>query len=160
MKTEIIEMLNKAIQDELSAIHQYLYFHFHCDDQGLDLLANLFKRTAIEEMQHVEKLADRVLFLRGDIEMQINEEVKKIKSPKDMLMLAGKMEAEGIAEYNLFAGACSAQSDAISKQLFENLAADEERHYDQYQRELENIQSFGDQYLALQSIERSRKLTQ
>jgi bacterioferritin len=156
MKTRIIELLNQAVQDELTAIHQYLYFHFHCDDQGLELFANLFKRTAIEEMQHVEKLADRILFLKGDVEMQTNKKVDKIKSAKDMMMLASKMELESVKEYNSWAKECSDLSDAISRQLFESLAASEEAHYDQYQREVENIQNFGDQYLALQSIERSK----
>ena len=54
MKEKSIELLNKAVADELTAVHQYMYFHFHCDDQGFDLLANLFRRTAIEEMMHVE----------------------------------------------------------------------------------------------------------
>lgn len=159
MKTKIIELLNRAVKDELSAIHQYLYFHFHCDDQGFDLLANLFKRTAIEEMQHVEKLADRILFLKGDVEMQAGENIEKIKTPKDMLMFASKMESQSVGEYNMFAAECTALSDAVSRQLFESLAAEEERHYDQYQREVENIQNYGDQYLVLQSIERSKKST-
>ena len=38
MKQKSIDLLNKAVADELSAVHQYMYFHFHCDDQGLDLL--------------------------------------------------------------------------------------------------------------------------
>lgn len=156
MKSRIIELFNQAVQDELTAIHQYLYFHFHCDDQGLELLANLFKRTAIEEMQHVEKLADRILFLKGDVEMQTAQKVEKIRTAKDMLMLASKMESESIREYNLWAKECSDLSDAISRQLFESLAADEEKHYNQFQREVDNIQNFGDQYLALQSIERSK----
>lgn len=160
MKTKTIELLNKAVKDELFAIHQYLYFHFHCDDQGLDLLANLFKRTAIEEMHHVEKLADRILFLKGDVDMQLTDSVQKIRTPKDMLMLASKMESQSVAEYNLFATECVAQGDAISRQLFESLAGEEEKHYDQYQREVDNIQNFGDHYLALQSIERSKRLTQ
>jgi bacterioferritin len=47
-----------------------MYFHFHCDDQGYDLLANLFKRTApSREMLHIERLAERILFLKGDVEM-------------------------------------------------------------------------------------------
>ena len=158
MKTRIIELLNQAIQDELTAIHQYLYFHFHCDDQGQELFANLFKRTAIEEMQHVEKLADRILFLKGDVEMQATQKVEKIKYAKDMMMLASKMELQSVREYNTWAKECSALSDAVSRQLFELLAADDERHYDQYQREVENIQNFGDHYLALQSIERSKLL--
>lgn len=159
MKTKTIILLNKAIDDELHAIHQYLYFHFHCDDQGFDLLANLFKRTAIDEMQHVEKLADRILFLKGDVDMQTQENIQKIRTPKDMLMLASKMESQSVAEYNSYATECVAHGDAISRQLFESLAADEEKHYDQYQREVENLLNFGDHYLALQSIERSKKLT-
>ncbi len=62
MKQKSIELLNKAVSDELTAVHQYMYFHFHCDDQGYLLLAGLFKRTAIEEMLHIEKLAERILF--------------------------------------------------------------------------------------------------
>jgi bacterioferritin len=44
----------------------------------------------------------------------------------------------------------------VSKKLFEELVADEERHYDQYDNELDNMARFGDRYLALQSIERSK----
>jgi len=68
MHEKSIILLNKAIGDEMSAVHQYMYFHFHCDDQGYDLLANLFKRSAIDEMTHVEQLSERILFLKGEIE--------------------------------------------------------------------------------------------
>jgi bacterioferritin len=60
-----VELLNKAVGDELAAVHQYMYFHFHLDDQGFGPLSALFKRTAITEMGHVEKLAQRILFLKG-----------------------------------------------------------------------------------------------
>ncbi|MDZ7775067.1 MAG: ferritin-like domain-containing protein [Bacteroidales bacterium] len=72
-KEKSISLLNEAIADELRALHQYMYFHFHCDDKGYDLLADLFKKTAIEEMQHVEKLAERAPFLGGDEEMTVGE---------------------------------------------------------------------------------------
>jgi bacterioferritin len=153
-----IELLNKAVADELSAIHQYMYFHFHCDDQGFDLLANLFKRTAIDEMLHIERLADRILFLKGDVLMKPAMEVKQIKTVKEMLECAAQMEDESATEYNQWANECSANADAISKQLFESLVADEERHYDQYDTELENMKKFGANYLALQSIERSKTI--
>jgi bacterioferritin len=77
MHEKSIELLNKAVADELSAVHQYMYFHLHCDDQGYDLLAGLFKRTAIEEMLHVERLAERILFLKGEVEMKVASDVKK-----------------------------------------------------------------------------------
>jgi bacterioferritin len=59
-------------------------------------------------------------------------------------------------EYNIWANECAQNADAISKQLFEGLVADEERHFDQYDTELENIAQFGANYLALQSIEETR----
>lgn len=156
MYEKSIELLNKAVADELTAVHQYMYFHFHCDDQGFDPLANLFKRTAVEEMIHVERLAERILFLKGDVDMKSLHAVKNIKDVKKMLELARSMEEESAKEYNQWANDCSANSDAISKQLFESLVADEERHYNQYDTEIENIDKFGTSYLALQSIERSK----
>lgn len=159
MHEKSIELLNKAAADELAAVHQYMYFHFHCDDQGFDLLAGLFKRTAIEEMIHIEKLAERILFLKGDVDMIPKENVQQITDVKKMLELARKMEEDSAKEYNLWANECSANADAISKQLFEELVADEERHYSQYDTELENIQKFGTNYLALQSMERSKNIS-
>ncbi|MBZ0203767.1 MAG: bacterioferritin [Ignavibacteria bacterium] len=159
MHDKSIELLNKAAADELSAVHQYMYFHFHCDDQGFDLLAGLFKRTAIEEMMHVEKLAERILFLKGDVEMVPAAAVEHIKEVKGMLELARKMEEGSAKDYNIWANQCSVNADSISKQLFESLVADEERHYAQYDTELDNIEKFGLNYLALQSIERSKNVS-
>ncbi|MFA8433310.1 MAG: bacterioferritin [Marinifilaceae bacterium] len=159
MHEKSIDLLNKAVADELSAVHQYMYFHFHCDDQGFDLLAGLFKRTAIDEMIHIEKLAERILFLKGEVQMNAAHQVQKITSVKEMLELARKMEQESARDYNIWANECSIHADAISKQLFESLVADEERHYDQYDTELDNIDKFGINYLALQSIERSKNLS-
>ncbi len=159
MYEKSIELLNKAIADELSAIHQYMYFHFHCDDQGYDLLAGLFKKTAIQEMIHVEKLAERILFLKGEVEMKVAHEVKKITDVKEMLKLAAQMEQESAHEYNLWANECSKNADSASKQIFEGLVTDEETHFDQYDTEMENLIKFGDRYLALQSIERSKNIS-
>ena len=159
MHEKSIELLNKAIADELYAVHQYMYFHFLCDDQGYDLLAGLFKKTAIDEMIHVETLAERILFLKGEVEMQVGGEVQKIKDVSKMLEHAAKMEHESAHDYNLWANECSANADSISKQIFESLVADEERHFDQYDTESDNLNKFGDRYLALQSIERSKKMS-
>lgn len=150
------ELLNKAIADELHAVHQYMYFHFICDDQGYDLLAGLFKKTAIEEMIHIEKLAERILFLKGEVEMVAAYPVDKIHDVKEMLKKAAKMESDSAIEYNEWANECSKNNDAVSKQIFESLVADEERHFDQYDTETDNLEKFGAGYLALQSIERSK----
>jgi bacterioferritin len=156
MYEKSVELLNKAVADELSAVHQYMYFHFHCDDQGYDLLAALFKRTAIEEMMHIEHIADRILFLKGDIEMVAADPVQKIHDVKEMLELVCGMEQEAIGMYNKWALECAAAADSASRKLFEQLVDDEERHFGQFDNERENLQKFGNEYLALQSMERSK----
>jgi len=158
MHKESVVLLNKAVADEMTAVHQYMYFHFHCDDQGYDLLAGLFKRTAIEEMLHIERLAERILFLKGEVEMVASAEVQKIHGIKEMLQLAVQLEESSATAYNKWANECAAHADSVSKKLFEDLVIDEERHYDQYDTELENMQKFGGNYLALQSIERSKSI--
>lgn len=158
MHEKSIELLNRGVADELAAVHQYMYFHFHCDDQGNDLLAGLFRKTAIEEMGHIETLAERVIFLKGDVDMKAADEVKQVHDVSEMLKIARQMEEESARKYNLWANECAENADAISKKLFEQLVADEERHYAQYDIEVENIEKFGDRYLALQSIERSKSL--
>jgi bacterioferritin len=158
MKKKSIELLNKAVADELSAVHQYMYFHFHCDDQGYDLLSNLFRATAIQEMMHIELLAERILFLKGEVEVKASHEVKKIHDVKKMLEIAAGMENQSVADYNKWANLCSQNADSVSKKIFETLVADEERHFDQYDKEIDNLAKFGDKYLALQSIERSKTI--
>lgn len=159
MKEKSIELLNGVVADELSAVHQYMYFHFHCDDQGYDLLAGLFKKTSIEEMHHVEMAAERILFLGGDVEMKSSQEVEKITDVRGMLVMARKMEEDSVQEYNEWANIASQNSDAATRKVFEDLVADEERHFDQYDSEIENLDRFGENYLVLQSIERSKAIS-
>jgi bacterioferritin len=156
MHEKSIELLNKAVADEMSAVHQYMYFHFHCEDQSYDLLAGLFMKTAIEEMGHIEKCAERILFLGGDVEMAAAHEVEQIHDVKKMLEKARAMEEESAKDYNVWANECSANADAGTRKIFEELVADEERHYDQYDNEVLNIEKYGERYLALQSIEGSK----
>ncbi len=156
MYEKSIELLNKAVADELSAVHQYMYFHFHCDDQGFELLSGLFHRTAIEEMQHIELIAERIIFLGGDVELAASNAVTKIQDVAEMLNMSIQMEQSSVRDYNLWANECSANADSGSKKIFEALVDDEERHFDQYDNEKNNLRRFGDRYLALQSIEMSK----
>ena len=156
MYEKSVELLNRAVADELSAVHQYMYFHFHCDDQGYSLLSALFKRTAIAEMIHIEKIADRILFLKGDVIMEASEAVKPITDVQAMLEMACEMEKASIIDYNNWALECSAGADSMSRKIFEELVMDEETHYGNYDSELDNLERFGDKYLALQSIENSK----
>lgn len=151
-KAKSIDLLNKAVADELQNVHQYMYFHFHLDDQGFGPLAALFKQIAIQEMGHVETLAERILFLKGDVEMVTAAPVEKIVEPDAILVKAMAMEEEATKIYNQAALDCSANADSVSKQLFEKLVHDEESHFDQFEKQHDNIKRFGPSYLALQSF--------
>jgi len=85
-------------------------------------------------------------------------DVQKIHDVKEMLGLARKMEEESTRDYNNWANECAANADSASKKIFEGLVDDEERHFDQYDIEMGNIAKFGERYLALQSIERSKNV--
>ena len=84
--TKSIHLLNEGVGGELRAIHQYMYFHFHLDDQGFKPLAQLFKQIAIQEMGHLELLAERILFLKGDVVMVESAAVETITEPEAMLV--------------------------------------------------------------------------
>lgn len=147
-----IDLLNAAVADELFAVHQYMYFHFHLADQGFAPLAMLFKRTAIIEMGHVERLAERILFLKGDVRMVVNGAVETILDPAQMLAKAAAMEEQSARDYNAAAQQCAANADSASKQIFEALVADEEGHFEAYDKQLEHLKRFGPNYLALQAL--------
>ena len=158
MHEKSIVLLNKAVADELFAVHQYMYFHFHMDDKGYDLLSSMFKRISIMEMTHVEMLAERILFLKGDVEMVVAEPVEKIQDVHQILLKAIKMEEDAVLNYNRWANEAAANADSVTKKLFEDLVAMEEGHYDQFDLQNDQVEKFGERYLALQSIERSKKL--
>jgi bacterioferritin len=147
-----IELLNAAVADELAAVHQYMYFHFHLDDQGFGALATMLKRTAITEMGHVEKLAERILFLKGDVRMASNAAVATITDPVEIIAMAVDMERHSANFYNDAAQKCGANMDAASKQLFEFLVKEEEGHFAQFDTQLDHLRKFGPTYLALQSL--------
>ena len=147
-----IDLLNEAVADELQAVHQYMYWHFHLDDQGFAPLSAMFKRIAIMEMGHVERLADRILFLKGDVKMEVAAPVVPITEAQKILAKAAEMEQDGVSSYNKAALLCSQNADSASKQLFEALVNDEELHFDEFDKQLDNIKRFGPNYLALQSF--------
>lgn len=151
-KAKSIELLNNAVADELQAVHQYMYFHFHLDDQGLGPLSTMFKRVAIEEMGHVERLAERILFLKGDVKMESAGPIETITDPEAILAKAAQMEEQSAKDYNAAALECSTNADSVSKQIFEQLVQDEELHFDMFDKQADNIKKFGLSYLALQSF--------
>jgi bacterioferritin len=107
-------------------------------------------------MIHVEVLAERILFLKGDVEMRPSTKTEKIRNVADMLTEAKSMEESSTKLYNELAIECGSNADSASRKLLEELVMDEERHFGLFDTEFQNMNKFGEQYLALQSIERSK----
>lgn len=148
-----IELLNKAIAGENTASLQYMLFHFICEDKGYRPLAMYFKKTAIDEMRHVEMLAERVLFLEGEVKMVLSKGVKNFEKMEDILDYARQLEKETIEDYNAWSKETGDAGDAATHKMFQDLVAQEEEHMDQFRLEMENMQRFGDEYLALQVVD-------
>jgi len=157
---KVITLLNKAIAEEELALHQYVYFHLILEDRGYQLLANLFKRVAVDEMRHVERFAERVLFLGGEVELgKLPKEVEKIKEPLEMLRWAASAEREAVKTYASWAIESSKEGDLGTHELFKRILMEEEEHLDLFERELNNLKEFGEAYLAQQAMETSRRFS-
>ena len=152
------ELLNKAIAGELTAVHQYMYFHFRLEDAGYKPLADYFHKISIEEMRHVEMLAERIMFLKGDPLMRMSKAIKQIHEVDEMLKYAVELEAETVADYNAYARAAAEIGDAATKKMFEDLVVVEENHLDNFDTENDHLDDFGKTFLALQAIEHSKEI--
>ena len=155
-----VEVLNKAVAMELTAVHQYMYFHFHCEDMGYKLLADLFHKTSILEMRHVEKFAEHILFLKGDVKMKMDKNVECITDVQKMLEYSTALEHDTVEAYNRFAAECAENRDAASKKIIENILMEEEEHEDIFDTEAGNLKQFGEKLLALQALEYSREMAE
>ena len=77
--------------------------------------------TAIEEMVHIERIAERILFLGGEVELKAAHDVNKVHDVEKMLKMAAKMEEKSARDYNLWANECSQNADSVSRKLFDKL---------------------------------------
>ncbi len=64
-KPEVLEVLSEMLKEELGAINQYMLHAEMCENWGYKRLGNSTKKQSIGEMNHAEKLIERILFLEG-----------------------------------------------------------------------------------------------
>ena len=140
---KVIEYLNAALRSELTAINQY-WLHYRLQkDWGYGKIAAKSREESIEEMHHADKLVDRIIFLEGHPNMQKLDLLRIGETLKETL------EADLAAEHdarNLYKEArdhCESVGDYVSKNLFEELMADEEGHIDYLETQLELYTSLG-----------------
>lgn len=148
--TDVIKHLNKALFLELGAINQYWLHYRLLDDWGIGKLAAKEREESIEEMNHADKITARILFLGGHPNMQTLAPLRIGENVKEVLEadLAGEHEAR--AAYKEAREVCEKAGDYVTKNLFEQLLADEEEHIDFLETQLELLESVGaEKYIQL-----------
>ncbi|HZD30785.1 MAG TPA: bacterioferritin [Candidatus Angelobacter sp.] len=140
---KVTEQLNAALSDEMSASVQYMVQAEMCASWGYHRLSALTKARAIEEMRHAERLIERVIFLDAlpNVTVPLTPKIGVNVSQQLEFDLAD--ETGAIKMYNDAAKICSDAGDAGSKDLFESLLHDEERHADFLEAQLHSIKELG-----------------
>ncbi|MFW8594896.1 bacterioferritin [Cribrihabitans neustonicus] len=135
--TKIIDYLNKALRHELTAVSQYWLHYRMQEDWGLGSMAKKSREESIEEMEHADKLIERILFLEGHPNLQKLDPLRIGQTPKETLEcdLAAEREARDL--YKEARDACHSAGDYVSMKLFEELMKDEEGHIDFLETQLE-----------------------
>lgn len=140
---KIIARLNHALFLELGAVNQYWLHYRLLDDWGYTLLAKKERAESIEEMQHADKLVERIIFLEGHPNLQevaplnIGENITEVLKSD----LAGEYEARDA--YKKSREICNELGDYVTMKLFEELLADEEGHIDFLETQLELLEQLG-----------------
>jgi bacterioferritin len=148
MSQKVIDLLNEARSRELTAITQYMAQHYELEDRDFGKLATKVKEIAIVEMKHAEKLAERILFLKGEPTSKPDASAKKGQQIPDMLSTDVALEAQAIKMYNEASVICAAEKDQISKELFEELLKEEEGHLNTFENIKDHVDKLGASYLA------------
>ncbi len=148
MSKRVIDLLNAARSRELTAIIQYMAQHYELEDRDFGKLASKFKEIGIAEMKHAEKLAERILYLKGVPTSKPDAVPKKSEEISEMLKTNMGLEAQAIKMYNDASVICAAEKDQISKELFEELLKDEENHFNYFENVKDHIEKLGASYLA------------
>ena len=145
---KVIEYLNKGLRSELTAINQYWLHYRILDNWGYKDLAKKWRAESIEEMEHADKFTARILFLEGFPNMQSLDPLRIGESIEEILKSDLAAEIGARALYLEAAQYCVSVNDRVSKNLFEELAHDEEEHIDFLETQLELIKQVGVQLYA------------
>jgi len=147
----VIEYLNKSLRHELTAVNQYWLHYRLLDNWGYKDLAKQWRKESIEEMEHADKLVERIIFFDGFPTMQpdplhVGQNVKEILDND----LAIEISAREL--YQEAATHCHSVKDYVSRDLFVKLMADEEHHIDFLETQLDLVGKLGLQLYAQHHI--------
>jgi bacterioferritin len=148
MNQKVIDLLNRARSAELGAINQYMIHRYELEDTDFGKLALRIKEIAIVEMRHAEKLAERILFLKGEPTSDPDLQPKKGQQIPELLATDFELENKAIKMYNEGALVCASEKDQKSKDLLEELLGEEEDHLNTFENIKNHVDKLGAPYLA------------
>ena len=149
--SKVIEQLNAALSAELTAIVQYMTQSEICQGWGYKRLGDLTKARAIEEMKHAEGLIERIIFLDGMPNVAVGLKPQFGSKVQEQIEIDLKDEQDAVRQYNKAAKVCAEAGDEGSKDLFDSMIRDEERHADFLEAQLHALKEMGvTNYLAQQ----------
>jgi bacterioferritin len=149
---KVIEFLNKALTNELTAINQYWLHYRVLHHWGVRKLAEKERAESIDEMKHADKLADRVLFLDGLPNFQAINKLKVGETVEEILKADLALEMEAIPLLRDAIQHCEGVRDYVSRELFEDILESEEEHVDFLETQFDMIERMGlENYVQLQS---------
>jgi bacterioferritin len=146
----VIDKLNEALREELTAINQYFVHAEMCHNWGFPKLGNYIKKQSIGEMKHAEELMERILFLDATptmdpLPLNIGKDIKT-QLQNDL-----ELEVKAVAMYNEAIRVSRDAGDDASRELFTRLLKDEEEHVDFLETQLNLIEQVGlERYLSQQ----------
>ena len=140
---KVIEYLNRGLRHELTAINQYWLHYRLLDNWGYRALAKKWRKELIEEMEHADKIVERIIFLDGFPNMQVLDPLHIGQNVREVLDcdLAAEMSARTL--YQEAATHCHAVRDYVTRDLFEKLMHDEEEHIDYLETQLDLVAKLG-----------------
>jgi bacterioferritin len=149
---KVIEFLNQALTNELTATNQYWLHYRMLDHWGVTRLAKYERKESIEEMQHADQLAERILFLDGLPNFQRIGALRIGDSVPEILASDLALEQEAIPLLRDAIAHCETVRDYVSRELFRSILDNEEEHVDFIETQQELIEKMGlHNYIQLQS---------
>ena len=141
---KVIEFLNKSLRHELTAVSQY-WLHYRLQKKwGLGRMARKSRKESIEEMEHADKLIERIIFLGGHPNLQQLDPLRIGQTPKETLECDLAAETDARALYKEAREYCQSAGDYVTMSLFEGLLADVEGHIDFLETQLDLYERIGD----------------